>query len=160
MSTLLLIEQDQELASRLAKWLTLELYEVESAFEGNQALELLQRTKYDFIILDSRLADFSDGAICNYSKSRGGGISVLMLILQSAKRIDVEHCGADDYLTKPFHVRELSARLRALGRGGSPDSGTPGGQGKRPPSGAPVPRKPILPKRDAEIALELDDNDS
>jgi DNA-binding response OmpR family regulator len=118
MSKVLLVEDDLDLVSRVTKWLTLERYSVESVTNGREALELLRDVKYDFVILDWHLPELSGIEVCKYFRSSGGSTPILILtgktdIADKEAGLD---SGADDYLTKPFHPRELSARLRALGR--------------------------------------------
>jgi two-component system response regulator TctD len=153
----LLIERDRELALRLGKWLALERYTVDSVTEGSKAVALLGSKKYDFVILDSRIANYSDRKICSYSKASGGETLTLMLIWQLGPT-EVNYSGVDDYLAKPFHPRALSAKLRSLGRGGP--GGGQDGTDKRPPSGSPVPKRPIVPGGNIETALALDDDEN
>jgi DNA-binding response OmpR family regulator len=118
MSKVLLVEDDLDLVSRITKWLTLERYSVEAVGNGREALELLRDVKYDFIILDWHLPELSGIEVCKYFRSSGGNTPILILTGKSdiADKETGLDAGADDYLTKPFHPRELSARLRALGR--------------------------------------------
>ena len=113
MAKVLLIEQDEQMASRISNWLSLEQYSVESVAECKQALSALSHNKFDFIILDSQLADSCGREVCNYSRIRGGETPVLMLIHQSFRDRPYPN-GADDYLKKPFHPRKLSMKLVAL----------------------------------------------
>jgi len=118
MSKVLLVEDDLDLVSRISKWLTLERYSVETVANGQDALDLLRDVKYDFIILDWHLPGLTGIEVCKYFRSSGGTTPILMLTGKSdiADKETGLDAGADDYLTKPFHPRELSARLRALGR--------------------------------------------
>jgi Response regulators consisting of a CheY-like receiver domain and a winged-helix DNA-binding domain len=88
---------------------------VESIGNGKDALELLRESTYDFIILDWHLPELSGVEMCRYFRANGGTTPILMLtgktdIADKEAGLDA---GADDYLTKPFHPRELCARLRA-----------------------------------------------
>lgn len=118
MAKVLLVEDDQDLVSRITKWLSLERYSVESVGNGREALELLRESTYDFIILDWHIPELSGIETCRYYRATGGTTPVLMLTGKSdiADKEAGLDAGADDYLTKPFHPRELCARLRALGR--------------------------------------------
>jgi DNA-binding response OmpR family regulator len=118
MSKVLLIEDDLDLVSRISKWLALERYSVETVANGQEALDLLRDVKYDFIILDWHLPGLAGIEVCKYFRSSGGTTPILMLTGKSdiADKEAGLDAGADDYLIKPFHPRELSARLRALGR--------------------------------------------
>src|SRR5579862_8845637 len=118
MAKILLVEDDLDLISRITKWLSLERHSVEAASNGQEALDLLRDVKYDLIILDWHLPGLSGIEVCKYYRSAGGKAPVLMLtgktdIADKEAGLDA---GADDYLTKPFNPRELSARLRALAR--------------------------------------------
>ncbi len=118
MSKVLLVEDDQDLVSRITKWLSLERYSVESISNGREALDILKESVYDFIILDWHVPEVTGIEICRYYRASGGPTPILMLtgktdIADKEAGLDA---GADDYLTKPFHPKELCARLRALGR--------------------------------------------
>jgi DNA-binding response OmpR family regulator len=118
MPRILLVEDDQDLAGNVVKWLSLERYSVEVAASGVEALELLKEIKYDFIILDWHLPEMSGIEVCKLFRSMGGTTPIVMLTGRSGIG-DLEtglDSGADDFITKPFQPRELSARLRALSR--------------------------------------------
>ena len=118
MAKILLVEDDQDLVLRITKWLALERYSVEAVLNGRDALELLRNNRYDFIILDWQMPELSGIEVCRYFRANGGITPVLMLTGKSdiADKEAGLDAGADDYLTKPFHPRELCARLRALAR--------------------------------------------
>ncbi len=91
---------------------------VEHALNGLDAEHLLSVSSYDLLILDWNLPGLSGIDVCKNYRSRGGTARVLMLtgkstIEDKASGLD---SGADDYLTKPFDMREVSARVRALMR--------------------------------------------
>jgi len=118
MAKVLLVEDDQDLVSRITKWLSLERYSVESINNGREALEVLRESTYDLIILDWNIPEVSGIEICRYYRAGGGSTPILMLtgktdIADKEAGLDA---GADYYLTKPFHPKELTACLRALGR--------------------------------------------
>lgn len=118
MPKILLVEDDKDLASRITKWLTMERYSVEAVHNGREALELLRALKYDIIVLDWHLPELTGVEVCKYFRSNGGTTPILMLTGKSdiSDKEEGFDAGADDYLTKPFQPRELSARLRALTR--------------------------------------------
>jgi len=104
----------------LAKGLQEQAYAVDVALDGRKVLELASLSDYDAIILDVMLP-FMDGIeICQRLRSGGSQVPVLMLTARDSveARIAGLDSGADDYLTKPFDVGELYARLRALIRRG------------------------------------------
>src|SRR5208283_1190684 len=102
----------------MKEWLTDECHLVELAASGNEALEKLNESQYDIILLDWMLPGISGVEVCRCYRAQGGAAPVLMLTAKRSlvsKEIGLDS-GADDYLTKPFHLRELSARIRALMR--------------------------------------------
>jgi DNA-binding response OmpR family regulator len=116
MAKILIAEDDENLATVVKDWLESERHLVERAADGRTAYELLRLTSYDLIILDWNLPEMTGPEICKSLRSAGKTTPVLMLTGQSAIE-DKEHAfnvGADDYLTKPFHIKEVSARVRAL----------------------------------------------
>jgi DNA-binding response OmpR family regulator len=91
-------------------------YEIDVSYDGDDGAERLLFYQYDVVILDWALPKKSGVQICQEFRSRGGKTPVLMLTGKDAvedKEVGLDS-GADDYLTKPFHLRELSARLKAL----------------------------------------------
>jgi DNA-binding response OmpR family regulator len=116
MAKILLVEDDRHLADTICTWLKLESYLVEKAETGTDALDLLRAYPYDLVILDVELPRLNGLEVCRQYRAQGGTSLVLMLTNKSTIT-DKEAgfgMGADDYLTKPFHLKELSARLRAL----------------------------------------------
>lgn len=118
MAKILLVEDDRELATRVLEWLEIEKHIVEHADTGGIACEKLEDFKYEVVILDLGLPDMTGIDVLKKFRARGGTTPVLILTGQDSvedkeKGLDA---GADDYLTKPFDARELSARLRALSR--------------------------------------------
>ncbi len=116
MSKILVVEDDPSLLKTVKEWLEFEHNFVESTSDGGEALELLAAYKYDLIILDWELPTKTGIEICQTFRSRGGQTPILFLTGKQAIP-DKEtgfSSGADDYLTKPFHLKELSMRLKAL----------------------------------------------
>lgn len=115
---ILLVEDDKELSKALNKVLELTGYSIDSAFDGLEALEYVDYTSYDLIIMDVMMPKM-DG-ITTVKKIRDKKIATPILILTAKSMIDdkVEglDSGADDYLIKPFQTKELLARIRALTR--------------------------------------------
>jgi DNA-binding response OmpR family regulator len=120
MARLLLIEDDVELVSMVAEWLSAE-YVVEIAGDGQEGLDKLRGSEYDLIVLDWRLPKISGIDLCKQYRSEGGKTPIIMLTGRSsvADREEGLDGGADDYLVKPFSMRELASRLRALRRRGN-----------------------------------------
>ena len=128
MTTVLAIEDDPAILRGLADNLRFEGYDVITATDGETGYRLQQERKPDLILLDLMLPRMSGFEFCR--KLRGEGIQtpVLMLTARSEEpdRVLGLDLGADDYVTKPFSVRELMARVRALLRRSQPSSdGTP-----------------------------------
>lgn len=116
MAKILLIEDDESLSRMVKDWLVTEQHQVETSFEGKDALEKLQFYEFDLVILDLQLPGIPGLNILREFRSQGGRTPVLILTGKDKledKEVGLD-TGADDYLTKPFHMKELSARLRAL----------------------------------------------
>lgn len=116
MSKILLVEDEEQLARQVSDWLKREKYLVECVRSGPEALASLHAYEYDVVLLDWMLPGLSGIEICKNYRAKGGRAPVLMLTARAAEE-DKEtglDSGADDYLAKPFGLRELSARIRAL----------------------------------------------
>jgi len=116
MERILIIEDDKKLIRGLEDFFQTQGYEVETAGTGKKGMELVRQRAPDLIILDIMLPDISGLDVCRQLK---GEIPSLRILVLSAKGEEVDkviglEIGADDYLTKPFGVRELLARTRAL----------------------------------------------
>ncbi|GAB3745436.1 response regulator transcription factor [Spirosoma pomorum] len=114
----LLVEDEERLASFIRKGISAEGYEVDVAFDGRTGLSLFRRNSYDIIILDVNLPHINGFDLCRLIREENESIPVLMLTaLDSlADKSDGFNAGADDYLAKPFEFQELLLRLRALTR--------------------------------------------
>lgn len=115
--TLLLIDDDRNIAQALALALRSD-YAVTIAANGMQALLKADDEKFHAIILDLNLPDISGLVVCEQLRERGTGAPILVLSGESKtlSKIKLLDAGANDYLTKPFSLGELKARLRALVR--------------------------------------------
>lgn len=116
MAKILLIEDDLDLAESVVQWLKRENHTVEWTTSGQEALSFLAAYDYELVITDWGLPGASGPEICREIRSKGKVIPVLMfsgrnLIPEKEYAFDT---GIDDYLTKPFDMRELSVRIRAL----------------------------------------------
>jgi DNA-binding response OmpR family regulator len=114
----LLIEDDRRLAAGILKNLRDEQIVVDSAFDGIEGEHLALVSQFDVILLDIRLPRQDGWATCENLRRKGCSTPILMLTAQTDidDRIRGLDTGADDYLTKPFHIGELLARMRALVR--------------------------------------------
>ncbi|MCX4754113.1 response regulator transcription factor [Kitasatospora purpeofusca] len=114
----LIVEDEPYLAEAVRDGLRLESIAADIAGDGNSALELLGVNSYDLAVLDRDVPGPSGDEIARRIVASGSGMPILMLT--AADRIDDKasgfELGADDYLTKPFELRELVMRLRALDR--------------------------------------------
>ena len=113
---LLLVEDDPRIARFVAKGLREQTYALDVAATGEDALYQASINTYDLIILDVMIPAPDGFQVCQELRKAGLRMPVLMLTARDAvdDRIAGLDSGADDYLTKPFEFRELSARIRAL----------------------------------------------
>ncbi|RNB72810.1 response regulator [Brevibacillus panacihumi] len=111
----LIVEDESKIASLMESFLQTEGYDVQTALDGKTALQLFTKHKPDIVILDWMLPQMNGLDICRQLRQIGtpGIIMVTAKSEETDKIIGLE-MGADDYLTKPFSLRELSARIRSL----------------------------------------------
>jgi DNA-binding response OmpR family regulator len=114
----LVVEDHARLAETVATVLRREGMAVDVAFDGREALDRIALTAYDVIVLDRDLPGVHGDEVCRSVVADGAAGGVLMLTAAGAvaERVQGLGIGADDYLTKPFHLTELVARIRALSR--------------------------------------------
>jgi DNA-binding response OmpR family regulator len=113
---LLVIEDEPDIAHALAKGLRREGYAVDVAYNGEQGWKLAEVNGYDLLILDLNLPAMDGLEVCRRLRASMPALLILMLTARSKpdeRVIGLDH-GADDYLVKPFHFAELTARIRAL----------------------------------------------
>jgi len=117
---ILLVEDEPEAARLLAKGLREQAYAVDVASDGRTAAFRAQTTDYDAVILDLILPQLDGLGVCRELRAAGSSVPIVMLTARDAvqSRIAGLDSGADDYLTKPFDLNELLARLRAVIRRG------------------------------------------
>ena len=117
---LLLAEDEKRLSMALCEILSKNKYDVDAVYDGAEALEYIRSGLYDLIILDIMMPK-RDG-ISALREMRARGYNIPVLILSAKSEVDDKvlglDSGANDYLTKPFSVKELLARLRAMTRKG------------------------------------------
>lgn len=123
-SRVLLVEDELHLAEGIAENLEAEGLEVVQARDGRAGLETLLAQSFDLVILDVMLPHLDGFALCQLAREQGDETPVLFLTAKDAveDRIRGLEAGGDDYLPKPFHLRELLLRVKAIlrRRGWSP----------------------------------------
>jgi DNA-binding response OmpR family regulator len=115
---ILVAEDEQVLADAVGEGLRRESLAVDVVYDGDAALERLTVNLYDVLILDRDLPGVHGDDVCREVVRLGLDVRILMLTAASAvtERVAGLNLGADDYLSKPFALAELAARVRALGR--------------------------------------------
>jgi two-component system response regulator MprA len=114
--SILVVDDEPAVRQALARAFALERYRVTLAADGREALELLQASPYDAIVLDVMMPQMSGIELCRRLREAGDRTPTLMLTARDAvdDRVAGLDAGADDYLVKPFALRELMARMRSL----------------------------------------------
>jgi two-component system, OmpR family, response regulator len=112
----LVVEDDSGIGELVVEELTREHYAVDWAQDGNEALSLSESFPYDLIVLDIMLPGQDGFSIASTLRYRKQTVPILMLTARDGidDRVKGLELGADDYLIKPFHLKELRARVRAL----------------------------------------------
>lgn len=116
MAKILVVEDDVDLSCKVNDWLSFEQHLVEVVYDGREAYDRLRVYCYEVVVLDWDLPKMTGLEVCKQYRDQGGHTPILMLTGKDAiaeKEAGLD-AGADDYLTKPFHLKELSARIRAL----------------------------------------------
>jgi DNA-binding response OmpR family regulator len=125
MAKLLLVEDDLKTVEFVTEWLSQDHHLLEVVTDGLDALDRLGACEYDLILLDWDLPRLSGFEVCRQYRQQGGLTPIIMLTghgSYSDKEAGLD-AGADDYVTKPFNLKELSARIRAqLRRAGNQTS--------------------------------------
>lgn len=112
--TILVVDDDQDIVKLITKSLRLEQFEVISAYSGAEALSVLKENQVDFIVLDIMMPEMDGLEVCRNIRNN---YSIPILFL-SARDRDIDkiiglEIGADDYMTKPFSIQELTSRIKA-----------------------------------------------
>ena len=115
MIDILLVEDDKEICFILTELLKRNHYNVSAYHNGIEAIEALSSKKYDLMLLDLMLPDLPGEKILFHLKKHNNSIPVIVISAKNQPeiRINLLRSGADDYITKPFSVRELMARVKA-----------------------------------------------
>jgi two-component system, OmpR family, response regulator MprA len=123
---ILVVDDEPAVQNALLRALSLERYAVDQAADGQEALDLLLASPYEAVILDIAMPRVDGLEVCSRLREGGDRTPVLMLTARGEvdDRVAGLDAGADDYLVKPFALRELLARVRALLRRAGEDEGT------------------------------------
>ena len=115
---ILIIEDNEDMAQLLAIHLCELNHDVELCFDGKAGLEKANKNVYDMIILDLMLPGINGPEICKKLRARENHVPILMLTAKSSEldRVSGLEIGADDYVTKPFSISEVLARIKAIFR--------------------------------------------
>jgi len=113
---LLIVEDNEQLSDWLARLLRSENYVVDCVADGEAAVEGVAIENYDLVIVDLGLPGIGGLEVIRYLRDRQLSVPILVLTAEGAlsRRVEGLNAGADDYMTKPFEVAELEARIRAL----------------------------------------------
>ena len=124
MTRVLVVDDEPAVREALERALRLERYDVELAADGREALDRMVEATYDAVVLDVAMPVLDGLAVSRRLRAAGDRTPVLMLTARDTvdDRVAGLDAGADDYLVKPFALRELKARLRALLRRAEPPS--------------------------------------
>ena len=115
---LLVVEDNKELAENIAAYLKLENNQVDCVFDGKSALAEIDNNSYDCILLDLQLPFVAGEEVSRIVRDKNIDIPIIVLTAKKSKNSIIRNLeiGADDYVTKPFDLKELSARIKALTR--------------------------------------------
>ncbi|MGC9006907.1 MAG: response regulator transcription factor, partial [Sulfurihydrogenibium sp.] len=115
---ILIVEDNLALNNSLKEILELNGYIVDAAFDADEAINFLENSFYDIIIMDIMLPDIDGFALTKMIREKGIKTPIIMLTAKDQLKDKIKglEIGADDYVTKPFEVEELLARIKAIGR--------------------------------------------
>lgn len=115
---ILIVEDNIALNNSLKEIFELHGHIVDGAFDADEALNFVENSSYDIIVMDVMLPDIDGFALTKMLREKGIKTPIIMLTAKDQLRDKVKglEIGADDYITKPFEVEELLARIKAIGR--------------------------------------------
>lgn len=114
MTSILIIEDDTQISRLINSTLTVEGYHCESALDGQEGADRIEEKRYDLILLDLMLPKISGYELLDYIVSTGTPVIIISAMGQVKDRIRGLRMGADDYLSKPFQIGELLARVETV----------------------------------------------
>jgi len=125
MPSILLVDDNHDILAANSAHLLKHGYDVTTAASGTKALHMLNENKYDLIVLDIMLPDMDGFAICKSARAISDTPIIFLTCLDTTEnKVDGLMSGADDYMTKPYSLRELTARITAILRRDSRSSQT------------------------------------
>ncbi|HEY9760639.1 MAG TPA: response regulator [Oculatellaceae cyanobacterium] len=116
MSTILIVEDDENFRDLIVEWLTFEQHSVLACSTGEEALQQLNAQNFDLVVLDGHLPDMKGVEVLKKYRLSGGERPVLMLTgsTQKTEKQEAIDAGASDFVQKPFKLQVLSERMKAL----------------------------------------------
>ena len=124
--TVLIVDDERSIRLSLRTILANTGFTIIEAGRGEEALALVRSTQLDAVLLDINMPGMGGVEVCRVMRKASPRLPIVMLSVQGNedRKVDAFNAGADDYITKPFHLGELTARLRvAVRRGKAPDTG-------------------------------------
>ncbi len=115
-TSVLIVDDEASLRKALRSSLTASGYSVEEARNGEEAVSIVQRTPFDMILLDINMPGITGIEACRRLREISPNVAIVMVTVRELEddKVRALEAGADDYVTKPFRFRELTARLRAV----------------------------------------------
>ena len=115
-ASLLVVDDDPAVRSALRRALEMERYRITAVADGQAALDRLRDERFDAVVLDVNMPNLDGLSVCARLREAGNRVPILMLTARDAidDRVEGLEAGADDYLVKPFALKELKARIKAL----------------------------------------------
>ncbi|EQK42249.1 transcriptional regulatory family protein [[Clostridium] bifermentans ATCC 638] len=118
MINILLIDDEKKICEFVKAYLDKEGYKTDVAYNGNDAVDYLDNNQYDIVLLDRMLPDISGEEICSYIRNNCKLVNIAIIMLtaktEDDDRIEGFELGCDDYICKPFNVKELILRIKAV----------------------------------------------
>jgi two-component system OmpR family response regulator len=130
---ILIVDDDADIRAVVREYLSAEGYEVSSAGDGEEMQRILGRSAIDLVLLDLMLGNEDGLALARSLRAENPDLGIIMLTArgETVDRIIGLEMGADDYVTKPFHLRELLARIKSVERRTSALAAPPASEGER-----------------------------
>ncbi len=115
---ILIADDEKQIARSLKKSLEADGFKATLAFDGKETLDLIQCNRFDAVLLDWRMPGLNGIEVCKSLRDSGNKIPILLLTALSdlSNKVEALNLGADDYITKPFSVKEVIARITAVTR--------------------------------------------